>query len=82
MKLKRNEKLLFLTPLMLPVVWCVSLKVDGHGRDDVVDKEMLKVAEPNAINCGVINSEDPASRPAVDACAVASLRAKRPFMFR
>lgn len=84
-KLCRKKQLLFLIPVLL---LAVPLLLYIWQNGDILDKNQRKLAGTHAIDCGVgqvktlENNTVFESRAAVDACAVAAYKAKKPFLAR
>ena len=75
-----SNKPVSITPRTPPIALPPGYSVSVPGGE-VLSHEMGKVVESGSINCGLVNPWG-RKRRASEACAVAALRSKKPFLLR
>ena len=78
MKLSRSEKRLLFLPLAIPVLVVVWQKF----RPNILMQELRNIAGPNAIDCGIVDYSKRGAVSDSNACSVAMLKSKKPFIMR
>jgi hypothetical protein len=80
-RLKKQELLLFFTPLVvLMVIMLLQIQRQRYEPDEL-DKALQEYAGANAIDCGRATA-DSSNRISVDTCAITTYKSGKPFWVR